>query len=87
MKMNGTGISEASGESAVCKSFVVAGTCSSSISIFLSESDFAFSLNACSKISSSDIFFSAWMKIAVPVSADLEDDMIFFIKDFRKLFW
>jgi len=36
MKMNGTGISEASGESAVCKSFVVAVTCGSSIFIFLS---------------------------------------------------
>lgn len=36
------------------------------------------------KVLSSDIFFSAWMKIAVPVSADLEDDMIFFIEDLCK---
>ena len=53
MKMNGTGISEASGESAVCKSFTVFGTCGSSIFIFLSESDFAFSLNVCNRKSSS----------------------------------
>ena len=37
-----------------------------------------------SKISSSDIFFSARVKIAVPVSTDLEDDMIFFIEDLCK---
>ena len=36
------------------------------------------------KVLSSDIFFSAWMKIAVPVSTDLEDDMIFFIEDLCK---
>ena len=53
MKMNGVGILEVSGESIVCKSFVVVGTCGSSISIFLSESDFAFSLNACNRKSSS----------------------------------
>ena len=35
-----------------------------------------------SKIPSSDIFFSARVKIAVSVSTDLEDDVIFFIKDF-----
>ena len=35
-----------------------------------------------SKIPSSDIFFSARVKITVPVSTDLEDDVIFFIKDF-----
>ena len=32
---------------------------------------------SCPKISSSDIFFSAREKIAVPVSTDLEDDVIF----------
>ena len=31
---------------------------------------------------SSDIFFSARVKIAVPVSTDFEDNVIFFIKDF-----
>ena len=35
-----------------------------------------------SKITSSDIFFSDRVKIAVPVSTNLEDDVIFFIKDF-----
>ena len=35
-----------------------------------------------SKIPFSDIFFSARVKIAVSVSTDLEDDVIFFIKDF-----
>ena len=39
------------------------------------------------KVLSSDIFFSAWMKIAVPVSTDLEDDMIFFIEDLCKLLY
>ena len=53
MKMNGTGISEASGESAVGKSFTVFGTCGSLNFIFLSESDFAFSLNVCNRKSSS----------------------------------
>ena len=37
-----------------------------------------------SKIPFSDIFFSARVKIAVSVSTDLEDDMIFFIEDLCK---
>ena len=35
-----------------------------------------------SKILSSDIFVPARVKITVPVSTDLEDDVIFYIKDF-----
>lgn len=36
-----------------------------------------------SKILSSDIFVPARVKITVPVSTDLEDDVIFYIKDFE----
>ena len=38
-------------------------------------------------IPSGNIFFSTRMKIAISVSTDLEDDVIFFIKDLCKLFW
>ena len=68
MKMNGAGIAEVSEKGTVGKSVEVFGVCCSRISSFCSLWDF--------------VFFSARVKIAVPVSTDLEDDVIFFIKDF-----
>lgn len=90
MKMNGVEIAEASEKGTVGKSVEVFGDCCSRISSFCSLWDFVFSSNAFKRKSSvylvprflSVIYFSARVKIAVSVSTDLEDDVIFFIKDF-----
>ena len=91
MKMNGVEIAEVSEKGTVGKSVEVFGACCSRISSFCSLWDFVFSSKCfqekifCvsgSKIPFSDIFFSARVKIAVSVSTDREDDVIFYIKDF-----
>ena len=90
MKMNGAGIAEVSEKGTVGKSVEVFGDCCSRISSFCSLWDFVFSSNAFKRKSSvylvprflSVIYFSARVKRAVSVSTDLEDDVIFFIKDF-----
>lgn len=91
MKMNGVEIAEVSEKGTVGKSVEVFGDCCSRISSFCSLWDFVFSSNAFKRKSSVYLvprflsviyFFSARVKIAVSVSTDLEDDVIFFIKDF-----
>ena len=77
MKMNGAGIAEVSEKGTVGESVEVFGFC-----VFLKCFQEKIFCVSGSKISSSDIFFSARVKIAVSVSTDLEDDVIFFIKDF-----
>ena len=91
MKMNGVEIAEVSEKGTVGKSVEVFGDCCFQNFFFLFSMGFRVFLKCfqekifCvsgSKIPFSDIFFSARVKIAVSVSTDLEDDVIFFIKDF-----
>ena len=83
MKMNGVEIAEVSEKGTVGKSVeVFFFLFSMGFRVFLKCFQEKIFCVSGSKIPFSDIFFSARVKIAVSVSTDREDDVIFYIKDF-----